>query len=126
MDVMVQLRTFPLGGSVASCFHLNMLKQCWSAKLGVFISASTCICAFVNMCFLLRAQFENEKKKRECAEKEKERIQRENNELMEKMKQIEAQRTRAEQGRCFFLYPSAFLDSLVILADFIVYYITHF
>ncbi|TWW64193.1 Radixin [Takifugu flavidus] len=46
-----------------------------------------------------RAQFENEKKKRECAEKEKERIQRENNELMEKMRQIEAQRTRAEKGR---------------------------
>uniref|UniRef100_A0A674NGJ3 Radixin-like n=1 Tax=Takifugu rubripes TaxID=31033 RepID=A0A674NGJ3_TAKRU len=44
-----------------------------------------------------RAQFENEKKKRECAEKEKERIQRENNELMEKMRQIEAQRTRAEK-----------------------------
>lgn len=74
----------------------------------VFIYAS--ICALVNMFFLLRAQLENEKKKRECAEKEKERIQRENNELMEKMKQIEAQRTRAEKGRCFFLYPSAFLD----------------
>uniref|UniRef100_A0A674NA16 Radixin-like n=1 Tax=Takifugu rubripes TaxID=31033 RepID=A0A674NA16_TAKRU len=50
-----------------------------------------------------RAQFENEKKKRECAEKEKERIQRENNELMEKMRQIEAQRTRAEKGRLQYI-----------------------
>uniref|UniRef100_A0A674MZA4 Radixin-like n=1 Tax=Takifugu rubripes TaxID=31033 RepID=A0A674MZA4_TAKRU len=53
-----------------------------------------------------RAQFENEKKKRECAEKEKERIQRENNELMEKMRQIEAQRTRAEKGRFVILSDS--------------------
>lgn len=120
---MVQLWVSPLEGSVAF-FHLNMLELCCSAKLVVFIYAS--ICALVNMCFLLRAQFENEKKKRECAEKEKERIQRENNELMEKMKQIEAQRTRAEKGMCFFLYPSAFLYSVVILSDSIVHYITHF
>lgn len=114
---MVQVQTSPLEGSVASCFHLNMLEQCCSDKLGVFIYAS--IWASVNMCFLLRAQFEDEKKKRESAEKEKERIQRENNELMEKMKQIEAQRTRAEKGRCFFLYPSAFLG-----CDFIKFYST--
>lgn len=51
-----------------------------------------------------RAQLENEKKKREYAEKEKERIEREKDELMERLRQIEEQTTRAQKGRCFFLY----------------------
>lgn len=45
-----------------------------------------------------RAQLENEKKKREHAEKEKERIEREKDELMDRLRQIEEQTQRAQKG----------------------------
>lgn len=48
--------------------------------------------------FLSRAQLENEKKKRELAEKEKERIEREKDELIERLRQIEEQTARAQRG----------------------------
>lgn len=48
--------------------------------------------------FFLRAQLENEKKKRELAEKEKERIEREKDELIERLRQIEEQTARAQKG----------------------------
>uniref|UniRef100_A0A3B3HYM3 FERM domain-containing protein n=1 Tax=Oryzias latipes TaxID=8090 RepID=A0A3B3HYM3_ORYLA len=44
-----------------------------------------------------RAQLENEKKKRDLAEKEKERIEREKEELMERLKQIEEQTMKAQR-----------------------------
>nr|CAA43087.1 radixin [Mus musculus] len=46
---------------------------------------------------LERAQLENEKKKREIAEKEKERIEREKEELMERLRQIEEQTVKAQK-----------------------------
>ncbi|XP_064205631.1 moesin a [Anguilla rostrata] len=45
-----------------------------------------------------RALLENEKKKREIAEKEKEKIEKEKIELMERLKQIEEQTKKAQQG----------------------------
>ncbi|CAG06674.1 unnamed protein product, partial [Tetraodon nigroviridis] len=54
-------------------------------------------CSYVRMCFPPKAQLENEKKKREYAEKEKERIAREKEELMERLRQIEEQTTRAQK-----------------------------
>lgn len=46
-----------------------------------------------------RAQLENEKKMRELAEKEKERIEREKDELIERLRQIEEQTQRAQKGK---------------------------
>lgn len=54
--------------------------------------------AGVIICFSVRAQLENEKKKRELAEKEKERIEREKAELIERLRQIEEQTQRAQKG----------------------------
>lgn len=61
--------------------------------VGVFIS-STQKAHF----YSCRAQLENEKKKREIAEKEKERIEREKDELIERLRQIEEQTQRAQKG----------------------------
>lgn len=62
-----------------------------------------CVCVCDGFFFFFyyhfgRAQLENEKKKREHAEKEKERIEREKDELMERLRQIEEQTQRAQKG----------------------------
>ena len=54
---------------------------------------------YTTSCILfIRALLENEKRKREVAEKEKEKIEMEKEELMEKLKQIEEQTKKAQQG----------------------------
>lgn len=50
---------------------------------------------------------------RENAEKEKERIEREKDELKERLRQIEEQTTRAQKGRCFCLYSSGYCSVLI-------------
>lgn len=51
---------------------------------------------------LVRALLESEKKKREYAEKETEKIARETMELMERLRQIEEQTKRAQDGMTTF------------------------
>lgn len=77
------------------------------------------------MCFPTRAQLENEKKMREFAEKEKERIEREKDELKARLRQIEEQTTRAEKGRCFCLDFSGCFSVLVTVKPAQILYLIH-
>lgn len=55
---------------------------------------------------LRRAQLEKEKKMRRDAEKEKERIEREKDEILERLRQIEEQTMKAQKGTHFSSHPS--------------------
>lgn len=58
------------------------------------------MCIYAQLC--CRALLESEKKKRENAEKETEKIARETMELMERLRQIEEQTKRAQDGLTSF------------------------
>lgn len=58
------------------------------------------MCIYARFC--CRALLESEKKKRENAEKETEKIARETMELMERLRQIEEQTKRAQDGLTSF------------------------